>query len=212
MKMDDKEKMYTALQDLELLEKIRANDDYAMDVLVKRYANLVRIKARQYFLIGADHEDVTQEGMIGLFKAIRDYNADNNKSFRGFAEMCIVRQIISAIKMATRQKHIPLNTYISLSRPVFDEEGDTSLMEVLNEKMASNPEETYIYKEQMERIQKQMNKVLSKLETNVLQLYLEGKSYSEISEHLGKPTKSIDNALQRIKKKLEVRIGKNETE
>ena len=163
----------------------------------------VRSKARSYFLIGADHEDIVQEGMIGLYKAIRDYRPDKLSSFRAFAELCITRQIITAIKTATRQKHIPLNSYVSLNKPLYDEESDRTLLDVIIEGRATNPEELIIGQEDLRNINHKIDEVLSGLEQEVLRAYLDGKSYQEIADNLGRHVKSIDNALQRVKRKLE---------
>ena len=163
----------------------------------------MRAKARTYFLIGADREDIIQEGMIGLYKAIRDFREDKLSSFRAFAELCITRQIITAIKTATRQKHIPLNSYVSLNKPIFDEESDRTLMDIISEESISDPEEMIINREEFAGIEIKMGEILSNLEMEVLSLYLQGKSYQEISEELNRHVKSIDNALQRVKRKLE---------
>ena len=163
----------------------------------------MRSKARSYFLIGADHEDIVQEGMIGLFKAIRDFRPDKLTSFRAFAELCVTRQIITAIKTATRQKHIPLNSYVSLNRPIYDEESDRTLMDVLSEVQMAGPEELLISQEDYSSVENRISEVLSDLEMEVLNSYLEGKSYQEIAQDLGRHVKSIDNALQRVKRKLE---------
>lgn len=153
-------------------------------------------------MIGADHEDIVQEGMIGLYKAIRDYREEKLKSFRAFAELCITRQIITAIKTATRQKHIPLNNYVSLNRPIYDEDSDRTLLDVITEEAPSNPEEMLINREDLSVIEGRIGQMLSDLEKEVLVRYMEGKSYVEISEEMGRHVKSIDNALQRIKRKL----------
>jgi RNA polymerase sporulation-specific sigma factor len=176
--------------------------DAALDYLLIKYKNFVRTKARSYFLIGADHEDIVQEGMIGLYKAIRDYRADKLSSFRGFAELCVTRQIITAIKTATRQKHIPLNSYISLNRPLYDEDSDRTLLDVITEDAPTNPEEMLIDRENYTSIEGRIANMLSDLEKAVLEEYMDGKSYVEIAEHMGRHVKSIDNALQRIKRKL----------
>ena len=177
-------------------------DGAALEFLLNKYKNFVRTKARSYFLIGADHEDIVQEGMIGLYKAIRDYKKDKLKSFRAFAELCITRQIITAIKTATRQKHIPLNNYVSLNRPIYDEDSDRTLLDVITEEVPSNPEEMLIDREDLSVIEGRIGQMLSSLEKQVLVRYMEGKSYVEISEEMGRHVKSIDNALQRIKRKL----------
>ena len=193
-----------SLEDEELVEIYRAGSHRAGDVLVQRYKNFVRSKVRTNFFIGADREDLIQEGMIGLFKAISDYDITREASFRSFASICIKGQISTALKTATRQKHMVLNTSVSLDKPVFDEDDDrTTLMDVLRLEPSQGPEELLIRQEKMTHIEKQLNSTLSQLECNVLKLYLEGQSYYEISELLKRPTKSVDNALQRIKRKLE---------
>jgi RNA polymerase sporulation-specific sigma factor len=154
-------------------------------------------------LIGADREDIIQEGMIGLYKAIRDFNPEKLSSFRAFAELCITRQIITAIKTATRQKHIPLNSYVSLNKPIYDEDSDRTLLDILSGVKISDPEELIISREEFEDIEGKMGQILSKLEWQVLMSYLGGKSYQEIAKDLKRHVKSIDNALQRVKRKLE---------
>ena len=194
---------FTHLTDEEVVEMSHQGEPLAEDYLLDKYKNFVRAKARSYFLIGADHEDIVQEGMIGLYKAIRDYRPEKLSSFRAFAELCITRQIITAIKTATRQKHIPLNSYISLNKPLYDEESDRTLMDVIMEGKVSNPEEIIINREDLTNINEKIKEVLSGLEQEVLSAYLDGKSYQEIAESLGRHVKSIDNALQRVKRKLE---------
>ena len=179
-------------------------------LMLNKYKNFVRSKARSYFLIGADHEDIVQEGMIGLYKAIRDFRPDKLSSFRAFAELCITRQIITAIKTATRQKHIPLNSYVSLNKPLYDEESDRTLLDVIIEGRATNPEELIIGQEDLNSIHHKIDEVLSGLEQEVLRAYLDGKSYQEIADNLGRHVKSIDNALQRVKRKLEKYLGGEE--
>ncbi|MGL5352844.1 MAG: RNA polymerase sporulation sigma factor SigH [Clostridium sp.] len=175
----------------------------AQEYLISKYENFVKSKAKSYFLIGADKEDIYQEGMIGLYKAIRDFKVDRLTSFRAFAEICVTRQIITAIKTATRQKHIPLNTYVSLNKPIYEEDSDRTLLDVIAGIKITDPEELVIGQEQMEMIQAEMIKVLSELELEVLHSYLDGKSYQEIACDLDRHAKSIDNALQRVKRKLE---------
>ncbi len=185
-------------------------DGYALEFLLNRYKNFVRSRARSYFLIGADHEDIVQEGMIGLYKAIRDFRQDKLASFRAFAELCITRQIITAIKTATRQKHIPLNSYISLNKPIFDEESDRTLLDVISEGRITNPEDLLIGQEDLVNIESRIDEILSDLEREVLIAYLDGRSYQEIAVELGRHVKSIDNALQRVKRKMEnLLTGKN---
>ena len=179
----------------------------ALEFLLNRYKNFVRSRARSYFLIGADHEDIVQEGMIGLYKAVRDFRPEKLASFRAFAELCVTRQIITAIKTATRQKHIPLNSYISLNKPIFDEESDRTLLDVISEGRITNPEELLIGQEDLSTIESRIGKMLSPLEWEVLLAYLDGRSYQEIAEDLGRHVKSIDNALQRVKRKMEKLLG-----
>lgn len=195
--------LYEVLVDEEIVEDARQGDPRAQEYLIKKYKNFVRAKARSYFLIGADREDIIQEGMIGLFKAIRDFRCDKISSFRAFAELCITRQIITAIKTATRQKHIPLNSYVSLNKPIYDEESDRTLLDVLSGKKISDPEELLISREELSNIESKIGEILSDLEWQVLMYYLQGKSYQEIAEDLDRHVKSIDNALQRVKRKLE---------
>ena len=194
---------YELMIDEEVVEDARNGDALAQEYLIKKYKNFVRAKARSYFLIGADREDIIQEGMIGLFKAIRDFRSDKLSSFRAFAELCITRQIITAIKTATRQKHIPLNSYVSLNKPIYDEESDRTLLDVLSGAKISDPEELIISREELSHIESKLGEILSDLEWKVLMSYLEGKSYQEIAEDLDRHVKSIDNALQRVKRKLE---------
>lgn len=187
----------------EIVEMARLGDSKAQEFLIKKYKNFVRAKAKSYFLIGADKEDIIQEGMIGLFKAIRDYRPDRISSFKAFAELCITRQIITAIKTATRQKHIPLNSYVSLNKPIYDEECERTLLDVLAGKRTTDPEQLVISKEEVFNIETKIGEILSDFEWKVLSYYLQGKSYQEISEDLDRHVKSIDNALQRVKRKLE---------
>ncbi|MDD6397547.1 MAG: RNA polymerase sporulation sigma factor SigH [Anaerovibrio sp.] len=196
--------MFADLTDEEVLGRIKDDqDDEAMCYLISKYRNFVRAKARSYFLIGADREDIVQEGMIGLYKAIRDFRNDKQASFRAFAELCVTRQIITAIKTATRQKHIPLNSYVSLNKPIYDEESDRTLLDVLSGVKVTDPEELVISHEEFADIEAKMEDILSELEWKVLMSYLDGKSYQEISQELGRHVKSIDNALQRVKCKLD---------
>ena len=203
---------YEGLADEVVVEFAREGDTLALEFLIHKYRNFVRAKARSYFLIGADREDIIQEGMIGLYKAIRDFRADKLASFRAFAELCITRQIITAIKTATRQKHIPLNSYVSLNKPIYDEESDRTLMDVIHGNKISDPEELVISREEFLDIEKRMSEFLSELEWKVLMYYLEGKSYQEIADELNRHVKSIDNALQRVKRKLERYLEKREHE
>lgn len=195
-------KNYIELADEELVKLSHDGDELALEYLIERYKYFVRSKARSYFLVGADHEDIIQEGMIGLYKAARDYKEES--SFRSFAELCITRQMITAIKTATRQKHIPLNSYVSLNKPAFDDDSERTVEDALLQDCASDPEELIINQENVSDIENKLNEMLSPLEKKVMVLYLEGKPYVEIGELLGRHTKSVDNALQRVKRKLEI--------
>ena len=192
------------LDDEALVNSAREGDDQAIEILLKRYRHYARAKARTYFLAGGDREDIVQEGMIGLFKAIRDFQSERSTAFRAFAELCITRQIITAIKTATRQKHIPLNSYVSLSKPSPGDDGDQRpLGDSIASQTLADPADLVISAEEIATIRASMTRLLSSLETEVLQLYMDGKSYQEIADMLGRHVKSIDNALQRIKRKLE---------
>lgn len=194
--------VYDSMLEEDIIEEAREGDYLALEYMINKYKGFVRAKARTYFLIGADREDIIQEGMIGLYKAIRDFRGDKLASFRAFAELCITRQIITAIKTATRQKHIPLNSYISLNKPVFEEDSDRTLMDLISEEGISDPEELVINREEYSVIELKMSEMLSELEQEVLSLYLQGQSYHEIAEELDRHVKSIDNAIQRVKRKL----------
>lgn len=200
------------LEDEYVVSLARNGDQEALEYLISKYKKFVRVKSRSYFLIGADREDIIQEGMIGLYKAIRDFRAEKLSSFRAFAELCVTRQIITAIKTATRQKHIPLNSYISLNKPIYDEESDRTLLDVLSSTKISDPEELMINREEFCDIEEKMGEILSTLEWQVLMFYLEGKSYQEIATELERHVKSIDNALQRVKRKLERYLEKRNQE
>ncbi|WP_242705694.1 RNA polymerase sporulation sigma factor SigH [Pontibacillus sp. ALD_SL1] len=191
------------MSDEDVVVYVHKGDSRALEHLINKYKNFVRAKARTYFLIGADREDIVQEGMIGLYKAIRDYQEDKLSSFKAFAELCVTRQIITAIKTATRQKHIPLNSYVSLDKPIYDEESDRTLLDVIAGAKALDPEELIINQERFGDMEYKMSELLSDLERKVLSLYLDGRSYQEISVDLDRHVKSIDNALQRVKRKLE---------
>jgi RNA polymerase sporulation-specific sigma factor len=195
------------LQDTDLVARFHEGDGEALSVLLERYRRFARAKARGYFLVGADSDDIEQEGMIGLFKAARDFRPDRQSSFRAFAELCITRQVITAIKTATRQKHQPLNQYVSISGVRGgDDPGERSVEDLLDDHYIADPAETVISNERMANMRRSMADMLSGLEVDVLRLYVEGKSYQEIGEHLGRHVKSIDNALQRIKRKLDAHL------
>lgn len=198
-----KHAQYELMTDEEVVDLVRDNDPEALEYLINKYKNFVRAKARSYFLIGADREDIVQEGMIGLYKSIRDFRGDKLTSFKAFAELCITRQIITAIKTATRQKHIPLNSYVSLDKPIYDEDSDRTLLDVICGTKVTDPEELFINREEFDDIEGKMSEILSDLERQVLMLYLDGRSYQQIAVELKRHVKSIDNALQRVKRKLE---------
>ena len=210
---EDTVEAFDRLSDEEVIVRIKDDsNDVALDYLINKYRNFVRAKARSYFPIGADREDIIQEGMIGLYKAIRDFRNDKLSSFRAFAELCVTRQIITAIKTATRQKHIPLNSYISLNKPIYDEDSDRTLLDVLSGAKVTDPEELVISREEFIDIEARMEDILSDLEWRVLMYYLDGKSYQEIAIDLNRHVKSIDNALQRVKRKLEKYVESSNNE
>jgi RNA polymerase sporulation-specific sigma factor len=198
-----KHNQFELMSDEEVVDLVRENDTDALEYLIGKYRNFVRAKARSYFLIGADREDIVQEGMIGLYKSIRDFRGDKLTSFKAFAELCITRQIITAIKTATRQKHIPLNSYVSLDKPIYDEDSDRTLLDVICGTKVTDPEELFINREEFDDIEGKISEILSDLERQVLMLYLDGRSYQQIAVDLNRHVKSIDNALQRVKRKLE---------
>ncbi len=193
----------SVLADEELVLIARAGDNIAFEILIGRYKASIISKARTYFLRGADKEDIIQEGMIGLVKAIRDYKTEKLTGFKSFAELCITRQIITAIKAATRQKHIPLNSYISLYNNDNTSDDERMLIDAIESDSSFNPEECMIISESYKKIDEKLLGLLSKFERSVLEHYIDGKSYMEISLAINRPVKSIDNALQRIKRKLE---------
>ncbi|AXI07576.1 RNA polymerase sporulation sigma factor SigH [Oceanobacillus sp. 143] len=205
----DKQNLHS-MNDNDILLLIQQGNNYALDFLIHKYRNFVRAKARTYFLIGADKEDIIQEGMIGLYKAIRDFDADKLSSFKAFAELCITRQIITAIKTATRQKHIPLNSYVSLDKPIYDEDSERTLLDIIAGSRSVDPQELLVNREKMGDIELQLTELLSELEREVLHLYVDGRTYQEISIELKRHVKSIDNALQRVKRKLEQLLEVNE--
>jgi len=191
-----------------LVRAAQAGDQTASDELVRRYRALIRCKARSYYLVGADRDDIVQEGLIGLFKAIRDYDPTREASFHSFAELCVTRQIISAVKSSTRRKHSPLNGYVSLSRSAStdDDGGERLLSDILAAKDICDPAEIVVAAWEADFIKTGVIDALSDFETEVLRLYTAGRSYQEIAERLGRHTKAVDNALQRIKRKMETQI------
>ena len=197
-------KAYDNPKDEELIEIIKAGDEQAFDYLINKYKELVNMKVSKYFIIGAEREDIVQEGLIGLFKAIKDYKPDMQNSFKSFANMCIERQLITAIKTSNRQKHMPLNSYLSLNLSAYDEDdsdSDTSLIDIFDASSAEDPLDTLTKKEYFKFIEETIDKTLSDFEKKVLSQYINGKSYVQIAENLDTPVKSIDNAIQRIRKK-----------
>ncbi len=185
--------------DAELVERFRGGEPSALQALLERHQRLVRAKARDYFLLGADADDIEQEGMIGLFKAARDFRPDRESSFRAFAELCITRQVITAIKAATRQKHQPLNRYVSLSPA---RGGEQPVEDLLDSHHVADPADTVVANERVRAVRRSLGGLLSDFEVDVLRLYIEGRSYQEIGAQLGRHVKSVDNALQRVKRKL----------
>lgn len=204
--MDDKKATFLSLSDEQLAVMAQKGDVEATEYILNKYKGLIKARAHAYFLIGADREDIIQEGMIGLYKAIRDFREDKQSSFSAFADLCATRQIVTAIKTATRLKHIPLNNYVSLNKPVYEDESEKTLIDFVAETIVSDPEEIIINDEDYRYTSNEIFKCLSKFEKNVLSLYLDGKSYQEISSVLERTPKSIDNALQRIKRKLETQL------
>ena len=194
---------YRDMTDDEVVDLAQEGNALAIEYLIKKYKNFVKARSNSYFLIGADSDDIVQEGMIGLYKAIRDYKKEELASFFSFAELCITRQIITAIKTATRQKHQPLNSYVSLDKPIFHADSNRTLLDVLEGSKLDNPEKLVVSDEVYDILETNIKSMLSELELKVLQEYLKGRSYQEIAEKLGRHVKSVDNALQRVKRKLE---------
>ena len=202
---------YGNLKDEEIISQIKSGDKDALSYLLEKYKNLVNIKVSKYFMIGAEKEDILQEGMIGLFKAIQSFNEEKQNSFKSFANICIERQLITAIKSSNRQKHMPLNTYLSLNTAAYDNNEDDSveLIDTFNSKTAEDPLETIMKKEYYSEVEEAINKNLSKFEKQVLDRYLKGESYVTIAKRLDSPVKSVDNARQRIRKKASKNIIEN---
>ncbi|MBR3152383.1 MAG: RNA polymerase sporulation sigma factor SigH [Clostridia bacterium] len=192
---------YNSLSDVELIDKIKAGDKNALNYLVGKYSEIVNMKVGKYFIVGAERDDIVQEGLIGLFKAIKCFKPEKQSSFKTFANLCIERQLQTAIKSSTRQKHMPLNSYLSLNTIAYDENDDTSLLEILNLNPVEDPLDTITKKEYYDSIENKIDKNLSDFEKKVLQRYSNGDSYVEIAQRLNAPVKSVDNAIQRIRKK-----------
>ncbi|EAD1386209.1 RNA polymerase factor sigma-70 [Listeria monocytogenes] len=189
-------------EELAMLELARSGDTEALEYFFSKYQSVIYWKSTQYFLQGAERDDLIQEAMIGLFKAIRDYDKTKEASFRSFAEMCINRQLLSAVKRASRQKNIPLNNSVSLDTPMAEDDVDWTLLDVISEKAAETPEDFLIKNEDFIHVARQLEQVTSEFEKEVLKQYLEGKSYQEMALYFNKKEKTIDNALQRVKKKM----------
>ena len=192
---------FASYSDEELVVLAQQNNDKAFDYILKKYHGFVCKKSLSYYIIGAGNEDIIQEGMIGLFKAVRDFSSERGVSFKTFADVCVTRQIITAVKNANRQKHAPLNFYVSLNKPAFDND-DSGIGDLIACDRTSNPEDIIISKENADKFGAEMNRILSQFELLVLSLYLQGYSYTDIAKAIGKDSKSVDNALQRIKKKI----------
>ena len=195
---------YQNQTDEEIIAEIKAGDEKALTYLLNKYKELVNIKVGKYFLIGAEKEDIIQEGMIGLYKAIKNYNKDKNNSFKSFANICIERQLITAIKTSNRQKHMPLNSYLSLNTAAYDnnEEDSVELIDTFDSNTVEDPLETVMKKEYYEQLQNNIEKTLSNFEKQVLDRFMKGESYNIIAQKLDSPIKSVDNAIQRIRKKI----------
>lgn len=206
----DTEQMKQNEEDKKYILKIKAGDEAALNKIMEKYKNFVYAKAKTFFIVGAEQEDIIQEGMIGLFKAIKGYDFDKEVSFSSFADLCIRRQIISAIKASTRQKHIPLNSYLSLNKGSFDEESDREVIEELDLDAVPDPLETITKKETYQNIELKMSEILSDFEQQVFNEYLNGESYVVIAQKLNSHAKAVDNAIQRIKKKVEKHIAEDD--
>lgn len=198
---------YKNMSDEDLITVIKSGDKFALEFLIEKYKELVNMKVSKFFMIGAEKEDIVQEGLIGLFKAIKNYNPDMQNSFKTFANLCIERQLITAIKSSNRQKHMPLNSYLSLNTTAYEDDDDTSVLDVLNTHQMEDPLDTITKKEYYKTVEVAIDKSLSDFEKKVLNRYMQGESYVQIAEKLDAPVKSIDNAIQRIRKKAIRSIG-----
>ena len=195
------ENNYNSMCDEELISLVKNEDKFALDFLIEKYKSLVNMKVGKYFIIGAEKEDIIQEGMIGLFKAIQSFNPDKQNSFKTFANMCIERQLITAIKTSNRQKHMPLNGYLSLNTTAYDNDEDTTILEIFDSQLTEDPLDTITKKEYYRRVEDVIDKSLSDFEKQVLARFIKGESYVTIAEKLDTQVKSVDNAIQRIRKK-----------
>lgn len=200
---------YKHMTDEDVVLEAQAGNELALNHMLNRYKRFVRAKTRQYFIAGADDDDLQQEGQIGLYKAVRDFNGDKG-CFKGFAELCVTRQVITAIKAATRQKHTPLNHGVSINKPVYDEDTDRTMLELIGMDKNLDPAEIFLKQEYSADIQRRIQENMSSMESQVLSLYMEGRTYQDIASLLNKRVKSIDNSLQRIKRKIQVNLGLTE--
>lgn len=198
---------YKDMSDEDLINVIKSGDKSALEFLISKYKELVNMKVSKFFMIGAEKEDIVQEGLIGLFKAVKSYNPEKQNSFKTFANLCIERQLITAIKSSNRQKHMPLNSYLSLNTTAYEEDEDSSLLEVFDAHQMEDPLDTITKKEYYQTVENAIDKSLSDFEKQVLNRYIQGESYVQIAEKLDAPVKSIDNAIQRIRKKAIKNIG-----
>ncbi len=203
-------KQYENISDEDLISYIKSGDKYALDYLLEKYKELVNMKVGKYYIVGAEKEDIVQEGMIGLYKAIKNFEPDKQASFKSFANMCIERQLITAIKSSNRQKHIPLNSYLSLNTSAYENEEDTELIDIFDSNTTEDPLDTITKKEYYKTVEDTIDKSLSKFEKQVLEKYIQGESYVDIANKLDAPVKSIDNAIQRIRKKAIKNINNND--
>ena len=195
------------MSDEDLIDIIKSGDKSALEFLIGKYKELVNMKVSKFFMIGAEREDIVQEGLIGLFKAVKNYNREKQNSFKTFANLCIERQLITAIKSSNRQKHMPLNSYLSLNTTAYEEDEDSTLLDVFDAHQMEDPLETITKKEYYQTVENAIDKSLSDFEKQVLNRYMQGESYVQIAEKLDAPVKSIDNAIQRIRKKAIKNIG-----
>ena len=198
---------YKDMSDEDLINVIKSGDKSALEFLINKYKELVNMKVSKFFMIGAEKEDIVQEGLIGLFKAVKSYNPEKQNSFKTFANLCIERQLITAIKSSNRQKHMPLNSYLSLNTTAYEEDEDSSILEVFDAHQMEDPLDTITKKEYYQTVENAIDKSLSDFEKQVLNRYMQGESYIQIAEKLDTPVKSIDNAIQRIRKKAIKNIG-----
>ena len=198
---------YKNMSDEDLITVIKSGDKFALEFLIEKYKELVNMKVSKFFMIGAEKEDIVQEGLIGLFKAVKNYNPDMQNSFKTFANLCIERQLITAIKSSNRQKHMPLNSYLSLNTTAYEDDEDSNLLDIFDSHQIEDPLDTITKKEYYKTVEIAIDKSLSDFEKKVLNRYMQGESYVQIAEKLDAPVKSIDNAIQRIRKKAIKSIG-----